>query len=95
MGGTHPTLMLSCYRPQMKLREGNVLPMFVCLRGPRGGGGGMRSRGCGGAMCMAREGSMCGMGGERVRAKETATEADGTHPTGMHFFILAFKYITI
>ena len=43
-------------------------------RGCAAKGGGMYGRG-------VAEGNVCGKGG--VRAGETATEAGGTHPTGM------------
>ena len=66
------TLVLLCnfYRPQTKLRKGNVVTS-VCQEFCPGGGcleGDVHGRGDGGA-CMAGE---------------TATAADGTHPAGMH-----------
>ena len=76
------------YRPQTKLREGIVFTP-VCDSVHRGGagGGGVNSGGqaLGGGVCMAKgmhgRKHVCGGGG---CAGEMATDASGTHPTGMH-----------
>ena len=60
----------------------------MCVaKGSRRGEGGMCDEGgiCGGGACMA--GGMCVGGTHMVGgcvARETATVADGTYPTGMH-----------
>ena len=65
---------MSFYRPQTKLRKGNVFTP-VCHSVHRG-------RAWQGA-CMVRVCMAGGMHGGHV-AGEMATAADGTHPTGMH-----------
>ena len=62
----------------------------ACMAGGVHGGGhmwqgGIRGRGA----CVA--GGMCGRGA--CVAGETATEADGTHPTGMHSCYLECSYV--
>ena len=52
-----------------------------------GKGGGMRDEGVCIGGSMRGEGGMLGRGGTCV-AGETATAADGTHPTGMHSCII-------
>ena len=76
-----PTNISYFHRPQTKLREGDVFTP-VCDSVHRGS---MHDRGA----WHAWQGSMYG-GGRGFHARETATEAGGIHPTGMHSCI-SFK----
>ena len=80
------------YRPQMKLREGNVFTAVChsvhrgCIPACNGQGvypsmqWGMSAFGSGGVHSLGRHLSIP----SRRPPPETATEAGGTHPTGMH-----------
>ena len=74
-GGTHPTGIHSCYRPQRSC-EGYVFTGFCLSTGGRG-------------WCLLRGGaSQHAL--RQTPPGETATAADGTHPTGMHSCIVIF-----
>ena len=87
-----------CYRPQTKLREGNVLtPVCQSFFSQ----GGVHDRGCiwqgacvvggmQGMWGMHRRGGLCLWGGGGRGAGEMATEGGGGHPTGMHFYCFFF-----
>ena len=94
-------MMHDFYRPQTKLRKGNVFTSMcqkfcwggghvwqgACVAGGMCGRENVHGRGdmCGRGACMAG-GGMCVWGGGVCVAGETATAAEGTHPTGMHSY---------
>ena len=75
---------LDFYRPQTKLREGNLFTpvcQSFCSQGDVHGRRSVHGRGCAWQGTCVAGGGMRGGG---VWAGEMATEAGGTHPTGMH-----------